>query len=379
MDNTFDNKNCDLFLRCIQGKATDEEYAKAWDCINNSAEDLTCYNELKQVWFNTSRITVNRSKLLISWNRVGKLTSGAPEEPVKSYYFLKSGSKISLLLKVAAAILLTVCLQILANVLYNHSGSNSSGIITVEAPKGAKTFLTLDDGSKIWLNAGSKLQYSKSFNTSDRKVKLEGEAFFQVSKNKDLPFKVLAQGIEVRALGTSFNVNAYPDDGFVQTTLVEGSVEITSKKKFQKEEKIVLMPNQSVIFYIGDAISEKQPADLASDNEYPKSIRKIDIKKKVDVYRYISWKEKRWVFEGESIENLATKLERRYDVIIRILDEELKEYKISGILEDETIEQVLSAVKLTVPMDFRIDGNIVELKLNKSLETEYYDSINDKN
>ena len=106
------------------------------------------------------------------------------------------------------------------------------------------------------------------------------------------------------------------------------------------------------------------------------SNQKITVQRKVDVNKYISWKEKRWIFEGESIANLAVKLERRYDVKFVIIDDELNKYKISGILEDETIDQILSAIRLTVPMDFKIVNDTVQLSLNRNLKKKYYGFIN---
>ncbi|NJO68691.1 MAG: FecR domain-containing protein [Bacteroidetes bacterium] len=102
---------------------------------------------------------------------------------------------------------------------------------SIEAPRGAKSFVTLADGTKIWLNAGSKISYQRSYNQHNRGIYLEGEAFFEVAKNKNIPFLVHSAGIVVKAIGTAFNVKAYPEEGIVETTLVEGSVSIESTAK----------------------------------------------------------------------------------------------------------------------------------------------------
>jgi ferric-dicitrate binding protein FerR (iron transport regulator) len=370
MDELSSNKNFELFLKCIQGKASDEEYKIAWNSIAESEEEYNYYNHLKSVWIN-SRADLPASKVRSSWQRIKSKTLDLYESS-KPVYLFKSKSVRGMVVKIAAFVTLIVGVQVVVSMLI-HS-REKSGTIIVEAPKGAKTFLTLDDNSKIWLNAGSRLQYNKTYNNKDRNVILEGEAFFQVSKNRDLPFKVFAQGVEVKALGTSFNVNAYPEDGFVQTTLVEGSVVVTSVKKGNDESQVILKPSQSVIVYTREI--ELKREKFVDTLMAAKAPGKFDIRRNVDVEKFISWKEKRWVFEREYISNLTSKLERRYDVKIMILDEELNNYKISGILEDETLDQILSAIRLTVPMDFKINGDTVQLSLNKELKKKYYRFLN---
>ncbi|HEX3010080.1 MAG TPA: FecR domain-containing protein [Bacteroidales bacterium] len=342
----------------------------AWNLIAQSEDEYRYYNHLRNVWIN-SQPALPENRVQSSWKRIKSKTLDLYESS-KPVYLFKSKSVTGMVLKAAAFVILIAGIQILLSVLINSG--KVEGTIVVEAPKGAKTFLTLDDGSKIWLNAGSKLQYNKTYNSKDRNVTLEGEAFFQVSKNKHLPFKVLAQGVEVKALGTSFNVNAYPEDGYVQTTLVEGSVVVSSIKDGSKEPPVILKPSQSVTVYTREIENKREK--IADTMMVAKTPGKIDIRKNVDVKKFISWKEKRWVFEREYISNLTSKLERRYDVKIIVLDEELNNYKISGILEDETLDQILSAIRLTVPMDFKINGDTVQLSLNKELKKKYYRFLN---
>lgn len=375
MEQLQNHKNFELYLKCLQGRASDEEYQRCWENINVEPAELTYYNELKKMWISTSVTQTSEGRLKASWKRIKGQTLDL-QNINKQFYFLKSESKLGLFFKVAATILLFIGLTFLSKTIISHIDKKDLGMITVEAPKGAKTYLTLNDGTKIWLNAGSKVQYFKSYNQENRIVQLEGEAFFKVSKNKKLPFRVFAQGVEVKAVGTSFNVNAYPDDGYVQTTLVEGSVVITPDKNLQHENTITLQPNQSVTVYSQKQKIIKQPLK-DSILERPKmAIQRVEIKRKVTINTYISWKDKRWVFDGESIADLAIKLERRFDVKIIILDDELNNCKISGILEDENIEQILTAIRLTVPMDFKILNDTVHLSLNKNLKKKYFGFVN---
>jgi ferric-dicitrate binding protein FerR (iron transport regulator) len=119
----------------------------------------------------------------------------------------------------------------------------------IKAPLGARSEIRLPDGSTVWLNAGSKIRYQNVFNKENRFISLEGEAYFKVAKNPDLPFNVKTGGLNIVAIGTEFNVKAYNDEGIIETTLVEGKVSIKhDQKAFKKSETVVLEAHQKAVF-----------------------------------------------------------------------------------------------------------------------------------
>lgn len=206
-------------------------------------------------------------------------------------------------------------------------------------PKGGEYNLTLSDGTQIWLNSNSKLRYPTKFCGKERLVELEGEAYFDVSKNKDFPFVVQMNDIKIKVLGTSFNVNAYSDKNEIITTLVEGKVEIAGLVRNQKE---ILSPNDQFIInkYNGD---------------YKKCIVDTDI--------YTAWKNGRFVFQNERLEDIMTRLSRWYNVEIFFMNNECKDIKFSGDLARyEDFNSVLEMIELTNKIKFSIKSRSVVVK-----------------
>ena len=229
----------------------------------------------------------------------------------------------------------------------------------VSVSYGSKSRIVLPDGSVVNLNSGSVLHYPASFDQRERKVFIEGEAFFDVKRNSKVPFYVNTPEITIKVLGTSFNIKSYSDDDFVETTLVSGTIEIYANQEVNTNASriLVLKPNQQVIF-------EKQTGQLAvsraneeKENHKLKPIKSLLIQQKIDVGPIISWKDNRLIFRDESFADLSRKLERWYDVEIEIQDEELAGALFSGIFVRETIEQALNAMKLATPFEYRMNKN----------------------
>jgi transmembrane sensor len=205
----------------------------------------------------------------------------------------------------------------------------------VVSNSGARTKLLLPDGTKVWLNSESKLNYQKDFNTSFREVELEGEAFFDVVKDAAHPFIVHTSGIDVKVLGTVFNVKSYPQDGTIEATLLRGIIEVTRKDN-PNSPKVILRPNEKLIFnkqlstvslYSGSA----KPADAKQITAKP-DISVTPISKNLPDSEKIetSWVYNRLVFSGDSFQELAEKMERWYNVKIIFKSDNLLHYRFKG-------------------------------------------------
>ncbi|MDP4227216.1 MAG: DUF4974 domain-containing protein [Bacteroidota bacterium] len=199
--------------------------------------------------------------------------------------------------------------------------------------KGVKACIILSDGTTVWLNADSRLKYPEEFKGNKREVYLEGEAFFDVIKNPNAPFIVKTSEIEIKVLGTSFNVSCYPDEANVTTTLVRGKVIIQKETNKSITTEACLMPNQSAIF-----------------NRKDKKI----ILKKVDSRINSSWKNGKLVFSDESMDEVVKKLERWYNVKIVLKDKELKKYSYTATFEGESMEKVLKLLEISAPITYTI-------------------------
>ena len=229
---------------------------------------------------------------------------------------------------------------------------------------GARTKLVLPDGTQVWLNAGSRLNYSNAYNETLREVDLEGEAYFDVVKVAGRPFIVHASSLNIKAVGTAFVVKSYPQDETIETTLLRGIIEV-SRKDLPDGPKVILKPNEKLIF---SKQLETEVHRYASDtsSKSVKTIGKISVaavsvaipdSNKVET----SWVYNRLVFDGDTFQELAKKMERWYNVKIIIRSKELLRYRFKGAFENETITEALNALQLTAEFSYKINNNEIEL------------------
>lgn len=198
----------------------------------------------------------------------------------------------------------------------------------IDVTYGQTNHLILFDGTEVWLNSGTKFRYPNRFNAGERKVYVEGEAFFKVTPNKKLPFKVQAGQMEVEVLGTSFNVSAYLEDSVQSVVLVEGKVRINNIK--------------------GNKIGELLPGQMA----YQTPDQEIRVQH-VSTSAYTNWKEGVLNFREERLEDLARKLERWYNIEISFGNKNLKGYLITGtVLRNKPIDQIIDILEMIAPVKF---------------------------
>lgn len=212
--------------------------------------------------------------------------------------------------------------------------------ITVEAPLGGKTRLTLPDGSVAWLNAGSRLTYSQGFGVSNRYVSLSGEGYFEVAKNKEIPFKVVSDDISVRVTGTQFNFRDYPEDQEAAVSLIEGSVVL--QNRISDEGEITLRPGDKACL--------------------DKTLHKLKLER-IRTRDSAAWTRDILLFDEESLANIVSVLERTYDVNIEISDQKLASYRFYGSFHSRemTVEDILSALQSTRKIRFRKEGQTIFL------------------
>lgn len=228
----------------------------------------------------------------------------------------------------------------------------------VATKRGAKSTLLLPDGTKVWLNADSRLSYSKTFGVGTRDVYLSGEAFFDVAHDKEHPFIVHTKTLDVKVLGTAFNLRAYENEQNTQTTLIRGKVEIELKNN--KEKRIVLQPNEKVIVqneYV------KQEANSIKNSGLPE-ISLTSIKHgKADssVVMETEWVRNKLAFEQETLANIALTLERWYNTDIEIKDSSLAAKKFRGVFENKTLEEVIGSLQLAGSFHYTVKNNKITI------------------
>lgn len=207
-------------------------------------------------------------------------------------------------------------------------------------PHGQIFKLKLSDGTLVWLNAGSKLRFPQSFVDSDenRMVYLEGEAFFDVAKNRDRPFVVNTQEVDVKVLGTKFNISSYETDDYIATTLTEGSVGVYETRTPENGIRLI-------------------PSFQASYDKFGNNFSKA----KVDTDIYTAWMQDRLVIDNLKFPEILVRLERRYAVKFVNNAESLDDEIYKGEFVDEDIESVLKTISLSTPFSYEIDQNVITI------------------
>lgn len=235
----------------------------------------------------------------------------------------------------------------------------------VLARAGTRTKLLLPDGTQVWLNSNSKLDYAEDFNTASREVELEGEAYFDVVKDKQRPFIVHASDLDIKVLGTAFTIKSYPQDETVEATLLRGSIEV-SRKGHPNTPRVLLKPDEKLVFSkhlpAGQITTAGSATDIRAAPPTPDiSINPISVNLPDSEKEETAWLYNRLVFNGDSFKDLAAKMERWYNVKIYFKDEGLYQYRFGGAFEHETVQEALNALQLTTKFTYKINGNEIEL------------------
>ncbi|MEZ2338570.1 FecR domain-containing protein [Mucilaginibacter sp. RCC_168] len=204
---------------------------------------------------------------------------------------------------------------------------------TITTPRGGQYQVVLEDGTRVWLNAASSIKFPQAFTGATREVELSGEAYFEVAKNKAKPFIVQANGTKVQVFGTHFNINAYGDNNKVTTTLLEGSVRMSSGSS-----AVMLAPGQQ-----GDAVNG------ATIKVSPADIQQI-----------MAWKNGLFIFHDLNITEVMKQVSRWYDVDVEYRDDEVKNNEFGGTVSKyKSINELLDVMVLTRSIHYKIEGRRV--------------------
>lgn len=213
----------------------------------------------------------------------------------------------------------------------------NSQMVEMVNPMGMKSSVILSDGTKVILNAGTRLSYPTAFVSGQREVKVSGEAFFEVSHDKEHPFIVNAENVKVKVLGTKFNVKAYDDDDNIEVTLEEGKVGVGLDTK----NLISIMPGQQIKY-------------MKATNSF--------LKKEVRLQNYTAWICGKFYFSNYSLEKIAKQLERSFNVRIEIVGNDLKNAAFTGdFVRGENIDQMLRVMTANRPIKYKIEGDQITI------------------
>ncbi|WP_026768497.1 FecR family protein [Asinibacterium sp. OR53] len=263
----------------------------------------------------------------------------------------------------AAVVILALAVYYFNFISNNHTPKESAKQFATAY--GERKNFQLPDGSFVVLNGGSKIKITDAYGVKARDIYLEGEAFFDVKHNKELPFIVHTSAMDVKALGTAFNVKAYPGEKMTEASLVRGLVEVTLKDK--ENRKVLLHPNQKVQWQLPGATPGNKNNELATTDKKAVVTDKLVqglTKTNRDEIIEIAWTENKLIFTDETFENIAVLLERWYGVKIEFADVTIMNYRFTGIFEKEGLRAVLSFLKESRHFNYEfIPGDTLTVKL----------------
>jgi transmembrane sensor len=323
----------EVILRFLEGDATAEETAflRAW--LDQGEANRRYFDEVNTTFQAT--VTLNRfnhRKVDEAWSKLSQSIEAdkrsMPARPAKTI-------RLGLPFKVAATVLLLAISGFLTYRLLPAADETLPASI-VRSARGSNTRIALPDGSVVWLNANSTLEYPSKFGEVSREVTLHGEGFFDVRKGTR-PFVVHAEGLQVQVKGTRFNVEAYADSPTLKTTLEEGKVEL---QVANSDETYVMKPGEQIVVHkTGSQITRKR----------------------VDPGNFSAWKEEKLVFDNLPLDNVVAKLENRYKVSILVESIGAKRERLSMTIEHETLDEVLEMIRLSSRLRVKKENNQIIL------------------
>lgn len=250
----------------------------------------------------------------------------------------------------AGATCLLICMTLF--MLLYPFGTDTLTKSQVVTKKGSKTMVKLPDGSAVWINSDSRLQYANDFKGKSREVWLDGEAFFDVKKDPAHPFIIHTNKINIKVLGTSFNVKSYPDDQVIETSLIRGRIEVSFNDR--PAENIILRPNEKLTVRkdqsepVKSALGAERPSKIKLDNLLPPNDQSPLVE--------TAWMDNKIAFSNSPLSEVAHLLERRFDITIEFKNQDVMKYRYTGIFDDESINDILNIMKISKPFNYKLDG-----------------------
>jgi len=326
----------EIITRFLEGHASEEDVETLYTWVQESEANRHYFHEMNNTYqASVTLARYNQPKINAAWEQLAEDIQASGR--TVAHPALKRRPKPSIFLKIAASVTLLAAAGTLLFMLSKFAGRQSP--VVYNAGENNMRIL-LPDSSFVWLNRHSTLEYAPSFGTTNREVHLKGEAFFDVRKNKNQPFIVKAENIQVLVRGTKFNVQAYTAEPSIKTTLEEGKIELYVSGM---ASHFVMRP--------GDQITLDTEANKVS-------------RKKVNPANFSAWKEEQLSFDSAPLRDIILQLENRYKVNIVADSTVALNERMSITIEDETLEEVLGLIQDVSTIRARRDGNNIVLTNN---------------
>lgn len=321
--------------RKIAGESSEEDIRMVDKWLKENENNKKIYNTLLEMW-NTEKLTTeNQQSLFDSIKR--KIT--VYENRPKSRFYTSN------LFKIAAVGILLIAMN-LAFYLFNEKPAPEAvAWQEIVVPRGNRMKITLPDSTSVWLNNETKFRYASNFTATNRQVELSGEAYFDVHHDAAHPFTVKMGKKQIKVYGTRFSVNAYPDDNFIETALISGSVVFENDSEINGKTEFIIEPGNSLRYNKSDNTLTNQTIQSS-------------------FYEY--WDKGMYSFKDEKFEALAVKLKRIFNVEVVFEDEFLKNKTYTGTINiNDNIFIFMEAIRRTSvqPIEYKFNNNVIYVKL----------------
>lgn len=349
-----------LLSKKLSGEASGDELADLESLITEHPEWQYAIQNLQDIWTHKTEkdSMLEEDAYLLHLHRMKELGVPFDEMPAKPVMEIKSHSRKWYW---AAAVLL-VGLAVAGFMLLDKRPANTGDRVAKEneisTRRGSRTRVQLPDGTVVMLNAGSKLTYQKDFGKNQRVVTLTGEGFFDVQRMEDKPFIIHTTGLDIKVLGTVFNVKAYPDDSQTETSLIHGKIEVTMANR--PNDKIILSDNEKLLVFNDKEGDENDREIRQRVQKIPLvSVRKLTYQPDDTIAIETSWVHNKLSFKDELFADVARQLSRWYDVSFEFENKEKQNQLGYGTFTTESLHEALEALAFSFEFKYRIEGNKV--------------------
>lgn len=324
-----------IITKYLEGKATEAEQKVLLEWLREK-ENRHVFNRVKSEWKNNTGTTQISAEATESWNRIQDRLMQ------KSYSGWQESRKIQQYLRIAAIFFFVVSLGISGWFISQKSWQANEVFTRVVAENGQISKVELPDGTEVWLNSGSEISYGSRFSTQNRNIVLQGEAYFQAAKNEALPLVVSAGELQVKVLGTKFNVNAYANSGSVDVVLEEGSVELLNSKV--ASFNFILKPGELAKF------------DISS--------RQLVVSQ-INPERVTSWKDGILNIYDQTMVEVVKRLETRYNQKFELTDE-IKNFRYTFTITNEPLDEIIRLMEKITPIKAIQKEDVIVFEADKN-------------
>ena len=349
----------------LSNEATEGELAELNNLLETQTVEPYKLKLLREIW--QKEPGLDEDSLDEKWKKVSDRLYDSPEMtyssfsgPAKRNLSFSAGSILAAA-SVAALLMFTIWVMWFRQgekavpVVVKHSGDS-----VVVALNGERKKLVLPDSTTVHLNSGSRLSYNKNFGRGNREVKLSGEAFFEVTKDAAHPFLVNTSRMMVKVIGTVFNVKAYDTKENIETTVVEGKVEVSLKDGLEKN--VILLPSEKISLKNIRMLKDPDSSRTAVP-EISYEVKTVQPNlRKTGMPEEVAWVKEKVIFTNEPFETVALKMERWYNVHIHFKNEKMKSILMNGDFDNVDIHKAMHILQMMVGFNYTITGNNIFIR-----------------